>query len=101
MGAVSLVLVAALGMHALSAIGVANVVHLLLEAQEYYTDLLFGTHNVRGYVGRRGRGAVPQLTCDYAGDERRSPDYARIHAHCRATQVPPARSLPPSLADRA
>jgi hypothetical protein len=51
MGAVSLVLVAALGMHALSAVGVANVVHLLLEAHEYHTDLLFGTHNVRAVRG--------------------------------------------------
>ena len=33
---------------ALSAVGVATVLHLLLEAQEYYTDVLFGTRNVRG-----------------------------------------------------
>jgi hypothetical protein len=30
------------------ALGLANIVHILLEAQEYYTDVLSGTHNVRG-----------------------------------------------------
>ena len=29
-------------------VGFANVIHMLLEAQEYYTDVFFGTHNVRG-----------------------------------------------------
>lgn len=33
---------------ALSAMGVANMVHVALEGQEYYTDVFFGTHNVRG-----------------------------------------------------
>ena len=28
--------------------GVASIVHILLEAQEYYTDVLAGTHNVEG-----------------------------------------------------
>jgi hypothetical protein len=32
----------------LSAVGLTNMLHILLEAQEYYTDVLFGTHNVRG-----------------------------------------------------
>lgn len=32
----------------LAAFGLANVIHMLLEAQEYYTDVFFGTHNVRG-----------------------------------------------------
>jgi hypothetical protein len=32
----------------LSAVGVAQVVHILLEAQEYYSDVLFDLHNVRG-----------------------------------------------------
>jgi hypothetical protein len=35
-------------MSPLGALGVANTIHLGLEAQEYYTDVLFGTHNVRG-----------------------------------------------------
>ena len=29
-------------------VGFANIIHMLLEAQEYYTDVFFGTHNVRG-----------------------------------------------------
>lgn len=32
----------------LSAIGVAQVCHILLEAQEYYSDVLFDLRNVRG-----------------------------------------------------
>jgi hypothetical protein len=33
---------------ALSAVGIAQVVHIGLEAQEYYSDALFDLHNVRG-----------------------------------------------------
>jgi hypothetical protein len=33
---------------ALSAVGIAQVVHIALEAQEYYSDVLFDLHNVRG-----------------------------------------------------
>jgi len=33
---------------ALSAVGVAQLTHICLEAQEYYSDVLFGLHNVRG-----------------------------------------------------
>ncbi len=29
-------------------VGFANVIHMLLEAQEYYTDVFLKTHNVRG-----------------------------------------------------
>jgi hypothetical protein len=47
-GAATVVVQAALGLPALSAVGVATVLHVLLEAQEYYTDVLAGTHNVRG-----------------------------------------------------
>jgi hypothetical protein len=32
----------------LSAVGVAQLVHIALEAQEYYSDVLFGLRNVRG-----------------------------------------------------
>ena len=35
-------------MSPLGAVGMANTIHVGLEAQEYYTDVLFGTHNVRG-----------------------------------------------------
>jgi hypothetical protein len=47
-GAVAIVLRVATRLPALSAVGLANVLHLLLEAQEYYTDVFFGTHNVTG-----------------------------------------------------
>jgi hypothetical protein len=35
-------------MSPLGALGISNTIHVGLEAQEYYTDVLFGTHNVRG-----------------------------------------------------
>ena len=47
-GSLVVALRGALGLSALSAIGLANMIHILLEAQEYYTDVVFGTHNVRG-----------------------------------------------------
>ncbi len=47
-GATALVLYEAFGLSALSAIGCANIIHMVLEIQEYYTDVLFKTHNVRG-----------------------------------------------------
>jgi len=46
-GALAVVL-RGLGLPLSGAIGLANAVHTGLEAQEYYTDVLFGTHNVRG-----------------------------------------------------
>ena len=47
-GAAAVVIQRVLGLPVLTAVGLANIVHLLLEAQEYYTDVLAGTHNVRG-----------------------------------------------------
>jgi hypothetical protein len=47
LGALAVVL-RGLGMSPLGAFDVANTIHVGLEAQEYYTDVLFGTHNVRG-----------------------------------------------------
>lgn len=47
-GALAAVWYGAFGLPILSSIGLANIVHILLEAQEYYTDVLFKTHNVRG-----------------------------------------------------
>jgi hypothetical protein len=47
-GAIAVVFQRALGLNVLGAVGLANIVHMLLEAQEYYTDVLFGTRNVRG-----------------------------------------------------
>lgn len=47
-GAIAAVLMGALGFSFWAAAGAANIIHLLLEAQEYYTDVFLGTHNVRG-----------------------------------------------------
>ena len=47
-GAITVVLAHLMRLPALSAIGVANVLHILLEAQEYYSDVMFGLENVRG-----------------------------------------------------
>ena len=47
-GAVAAVLYGAFGPPPLRAVGLANLLHLLLEAQENATDLLLGTRNVRG-----------------------------------------------------
>lgn len=38
----------AFGLTALEAFGLATGIHVALEAQEYYTDRFFGTHNVGG-----------------------------------------------------
>lgn len=46
--ALAAVLLGAFGFSFWSGVGFANIIHMLLEAQEYYTDVLFGTHNVRG-----------------------------------------------------
>lgn len=47
-GAVSLVLFGVFGLGFLAALGLATIIHVLLEAQEYYTDVFFHTQNVRG-----------------------------------------------------
>ena len=47
-GALALVLLAGFNLHWLAAMGAGNILHTLLEIQEYYTDVLLGTHNVRG-----------------------------------------------------
>lgn len=47
-GAISAVLAGAFGIPFLSAVGLGSIIHMLLEAQEYYTDVFFKTHNVRG-----------------------------------------------------
>jgi hypothetical protein len=47
-GAATVVLGFALGQPMMSAIGLATVLHVALEAQEYYSDVLFGLTNVRG-----------------------------------------------------
>lgn len=60
-GALAVVL-RSFGLPHLSAFGMANVVHMGLEAQEHYTDVLFGTHNVRGLSD-----TVNDLTVGLAG----------------------------------
>ena len=47
-GALAMVLVGAFAMAPLAAAGFATMLHLLLEVNEYYGDVLLGTHNVRG-----------------------------------------------------
>lgn len=47
-GALSVVLVGLFGLPFLSAVGVSSIIHTLFEAQEYYTDVIFRTKNVRG-----------------------------------------------------
>mgnify|MGYP001575277990 CR=1 FL=1 len=47
-GAIAAVLYGAFGFGALGSLGLANIIHVLFEAQEYYTDMFFKTHNVRG-----------------------------------------------------
>jgi hypothetical protein len=47
-GAATVVFAWALRQPILSAVGLATVLHVALEAQEYYSDILFGLANVRG-----------------------------------------------------
>jgi hypothetical protein len=47
-GVSAIVLRGIFGLSGLSAVGSANLIHTLLEAQEHYTDVFSGTHNVRG-----------------------------------------------------
>ena len=47
-GAIAAVLLGAFGWTFWSGLGFANIIHMLLETQEYYTDVLLKTHNVRG-----------------------------------------------------
>lgn len=44
----AVVFLGAFGFSFWGGVGLANVIHMLLEAQEYYTDVFLGTHNVRG-----------------------------------------------------
>jgi hypothetical protein len=47
-GAATVVLAELFDLPPLSAVGLAQLVHIGLEAQEYYSDVWFGLHNVRG-----------------------------------------------------
>lgn len=46
-GALSIVLAGAFGFPILTGIGLATLLHVVLEIQEFYGDVLLGTHNVR------------------------------------------------------
>ena len=47
-GALSMVLMGAFGLPALAAAGLATILHVTLEVQEYYGDVILHTHNVNG-----------------------------------------------------
>ncbi|HSK92634.1 MAG TPA: hypothetical protein VLA76_01095, partial [Candidatus Angelobacter sp.] len=47
-GAFTVAIAELLDVPPLSAVGVAQIGHILLEAQEYYSDVLFDLRNVRG-----------------------------------------------------
>lgn len=47
-GAIAAVLFSAFSFTFWESVGLANIIHMLLEAQEYYTDVFLGTHNIRG-----------------------------------------------------
>ena len=47
-GALSMVLMGAFGLTALAAAGLATILHVLLEVQEFYGDMILHTHNVNG-----------------------------------------------------
>lgn len=46
--ALAVVLLGAFSFSFWGGVGLANIIHILLEAQEYYTDVFLKTHNVRG-----------------------------------------------------
>lgn len=45
-GAIAVIFFGAFGISGLASVGLATIIHVLLEAQEYYTDVFAGTHNV-------------------------------------------------------
>lgn len=71
-GALGVVLQGA-GLSASSAIGWATVLHVLLEMQEYYTDVFFETRNVHG-----ARDVIKDLTAGIAGVLLYVPLYALL-----------------------
>jgi hypothetical protein len=47
-GALSMMLIGAFGLAPLAAAGLATILHVVLETQEFYGDVLLGTRNVKG-----------------------------------------------------
>jgi hypothetical protein len=75
-GAAAVVAQAGFGASPLAGAGAATILHTALEAQEYYTDVFFGTHNVRGVwdtVGdlTSGLAGVTAYTALYVALKRR------------------------------
>jgi hypothetical protein len=77
-GAATVVAAELLEMPALSAVGLAQLGHILLEAQEYYSDVWFGLRNVRGTWD-----TVNDLLAGAVG----SAGYAALLAHARRAPV--------------
>ena len=74
-GALAAVLYNAFEQPPLKAFGVANGIHTLLEAQEIFTDVVFGTRNVRGAwdsIGDLGAGLIGTSTYIIASDALRT-----------------------------
>jgi hypothetical protein len=73
-GAFTVVLRAGFGASAWSAVAIATALHSLLEAQEYLTDVFFGTHNVRGVWD-----TVGDLLAGLLGTATYNTLYSRLH----------------------
>jgi hypothetical protein len=84
-GAATVVAAELLEMPALSAVGLAQLGHILLEAQEYYSDVWFGLRNVRGTWD-----TVNDLLAGAAG----SAGYAALLARARRTRTADAPGWP-------
>jgi hypothetical protein len=79
-GALALVLLEAFDWPAMKALAGTNAIHALLEAQEYATDVFFGTHNVRGPWDSAGDLAAGLLgTLAYVGVGIARPGFRAAH----------------------
>lgn len=74
-GAATVVLAELLDLPPLSAVGLAQLAHIGLEAQEYYSDVWFGLHNVRGTWD-----TVNDLLAGALGSAAYAAALARVHA---------------------
>lgn len=86
-GALAAVLYNAFDMPPLRAFGVANGLHGLLEAQEIFTDVFFGTRNVRGAwdsIGDLGAGLIGTSTYIIASDALRTGSLLGTGEECAA-----------------
>jgi len=84
-GALAAVLYNAFDQPPLKAFGLANGIHGLLEAQEIFTDVFFGTRNVRGAwdsIGDLGAGLIGTSTYIIASDALRASGLVEAGASC-------------------